>query len=397
MAFWRIRATVDDRPGFLSVLTASLALRAVNILSVQVHATEAGAVDDFLVDAPDALGEADLLAAVAKGRGRDAWVGRTDVRGLVDAQTQLLGLAARLVPDPDELGSALVALLGECRVSWLPGPCPVERDFGGGPIRLPDPNGGTLLVERAEPPFTPAEFARAHALVDLAATVVRQSALRWQLLLPDGDELTVRPAGPEDVEGVVGLHAECSARSRYRRYLSGSATPDASRLARLLCAPQGTTLIAERESELRVVAMANLICDGTEAECGLLVADGYQRRGVGTALLHRLVRLATGTGIETLHAHTHADNDAMIATMRRLGRPLRVTADGRLLTLSVDLRPTAGAEAAGTQVAGIEAAGAEAAGIEVTGIDAAGIDVAGIDVTGIDPSSGAEAGQVTNR
>jgi hypothetical protein len=29
----------------------------------------------------------------------------------------------------------------------------------------------------------------------------------------------------------------------------------------------------------------------------------------------------------------------MIATMRRLGRPLRVTADGRLLTLTVDLCP----------------------------------------------------------
>jgi GNAT superfamily N-acetyltransferase len=110
-------------------------------------------------------------------------------------------------------------------------------------------------------------------------------------------------------------------------------------VARLLAAPQGTSLIAERESELRVVAMANLVCDGAEAEIALLVADAYQRRGVGTALLHRAVRLAAVAGIEALHAHTHADNDAMIATMRRLGRPLRVTADGRLLTLTVDLLP----------------------------------------------------------
>src|SRR5215469_1580013 len=307
MAFWRIRATVEDRPGFLSVLTASLALRSVNILSVQVHATESGAVDDFLVDAPDQLTEADLLAAVAKGRGRDAWVERTDVRGLVDAPTQLLGLAARLVPDPDELGTALVALLGECRVSWQPGPCPLERDFAGGPIRLPDPNGGTLLVERAGPPFTPAEFARAHALVDLAATVVRRSAMRWQLLLPDGDELTVRPAGPEDADGVLGLHTECSPVSRRRRYPTGRPEPDATSVARLLSAPNGTALIAERESELRVVAMANLIwplsADGptsalSEAEIGLLVADAYQGRGVGSALLHRVVRLAAGAGIE---------------------------------------------------------------------------------------------------
>jgi GNAT superfamily N-acetyltransferase len=344
MAFWRIRATVDDRPGFLSVLTASLALRSVNILSVQVHATEAGAVDDFLVDAPDGLSETDLIAAVVKGRGRDAWVGRTDVRGLVDAPTQLLGLASRLVPDPDELGSALVALLGDCRVSWHPGVCPVERDFFGGPIRLPDPNGGTLVVERSEPPFTPAEFARAHALVDLAATVVRQAATRWQLLLPDGEELTVRPAGPEDADAVLALHAECSPRTRHRRYLAGTVGPSPMQVARLLSTPQGTTLVAERESELRVVAMANLACDGTEAEVALLVADAYQRRGVGTALLHRVVRLATGAGVEALHAHAHADNSAIVATLRRLGRPLRVNADGRLVTVSVDLRPQADPE-----------------------------------------------------
>ena len=57
MALWRVRATVDDRPGYLSVLTASLALRSVNILAVQVHTTEDGAVDDFLVDAPDQMTE----------------------------------------------------------------------------------------------------------------------------------------------------------------------------------------------------------------------------------------------------------------------------------------------------------------------------------------------------
>jgi predicted amino acid-binding ACT domain protein len=89
MALWRIRATVDDRPGFLAVLAASLALRQVNILSVQVHATEGGAVDEFLVDAPDALSEEDLRAAVAKGRGRDAWVRPADAYGLVDVPTRL--------------------------------------------------------------------------------------------------------------------------------------------------------------------------------------------------------------------------------------------------------------------------------------------------------------------
>ena len=90
MGLWRIRATIDDRPGFLSVLTASLALKSINILSVQVHATEAGAVDEFLVDAPDGVGYEQLVEAVRKGRGRDPWVSRTDVRGLIDEPTRVL-------------------------------------------------------------------------------------------------------------------------------------------------------------------------------------------------------------------------------------------------------------------------------------------------------------------
>jgi hypothetical protein len=93
MALWRIRATVDDRPGYLSVLTASLALRSVNILAVQVHTTEAGAVDDFLVDTPDTMTEEDLLAAIVRGRGRDAFVSRAEAQGLADQPTRALALA----------------------------------------------------------------------------------------------------------------------------------------------------------------------------------------------------------------------------------------------------------------------------------------------------------------
>ncbi len=339
MTLWYVRATVDDRPGYLSVLTASLALRSVNILSVQVHATEAGAVDDFLVDAPDALTEEDLLAAVVKGRGRDPWVRRADAHGLVDTPTQLLGTAARLVRDADELGAALVTLLGDCAVSWSPEPCPTRQGFAESVMLLPDPAGGTLRVHRLEPPFTPAEYARAHALVDLAGTVVRQASTRWQLLLPDGTELTVREAGPADHQAVLDLHAECSPDSRYRRYLAGTKGPSPAQVDRLLGSSHGTTLIAERESELRVVAMANLLWDGPEAEVGLLVADAWQGRGIGSALLHRVTRLAVATGREALHAHTHADNAAMIRTMWRLGRPLRQSVDGPILSLTADLRP----------------------------------------------------------
>lgn len=167
MTLWRVRATVDDRPGFLAVLTASLALRSVNILSVQVHATESGAVDELLVDAPDAMGSSDLIETIERGRGRDPWVARADVRGLVDEPVRALGLAARVVADPKVLPDALAALLGADKVTWVSdgNRRPV---FNGNLLQLPGLDDGGLVVRRDEPAFTPAECARAQALVELA-------------------------------------------------------------------------------------------------------------------------------------------------------------------------------------------------------------------------------------
>jgi hypothetical protein len=167
MALWRIRATVDDRPGFLSVLTASLALKEINILSVQVHATEAGAVDEFLVDAPDRLTATDLFEAVRKGRGRDPWVGRSDARGLADEPTRVLALAARVTGDPECLDEVLSELLGDCEISWRAEPC-VREGFTPTAMQLADPSGGTIFVRREAPAITPAEYARAHAIVGFA-------------------------------------------------------------------------------------------------------------------------------------------------------------------------------------------------------------------------------------
>jgi GNAT superfamily N-acetyltransferase len=319
MALWRIRATVDDRPGFLAVLAASLALRSVNILSVQVHGTEGGAVDEFLVDAPDALSEDELRAAVAKGRGRDAWVRPADAYGLVDAPTQLINLATRLVRAPDELPAALSGLLGEVLVTWRPERCPAAA-FTEGLVRLPDPEGGTIEVRRLDPPFTPAEFARAHALVELAGTLARQAQTSGQLLLADGTELTVRAADRCDAEAVRAMRQRCTA------------VPFGALLRDAFVAVHGD----------EIVALANLSGDGAEAELALLVVDAWQRRGIGTALARRALRLARLAGREVVHVHTHADNAPMIRTMHRLGLPPRSATDGPILTFSVPVTAGSG-------------------------------------------------------
>jgi GNAT superfamily N-acetyltransferase len=348
MALWRIRATVDDRPGYLSVLTASLALRSVNILAVQVHTTEAGAVDDFLVDAPDTMTEADLLAAILRGRGRDAFVSRAEAQGLADQPTRVLALAGRLVHDPDAVGDALVALLDADEVRWRPD-TEAGNGFAGGRMALADPAGGSYEVLREAPAFTPAEYARAQALMEVSAALLRRHAEQTTLLLPDGAELLIRPATGDDVEGVRRMHACCSAASRQRRYLGGTQAPADARLRRLLEPAGGLTLLAvhhdPRTGAEQIVAMANLLAEGDLGEVAMLVEDGWQRRGIGTALLRRMLAYAERGGFAAVVAHIGADNVAMLRTLRRLGSG-PTDRNGLMLTVTM---PMAGRQTAGDE------------------------------------------------
>ena len=336
MALWRIRATVDDRPGYLSVLTASLALRSVNILAVQVHTTEAGAVDDFLVDTPDTMTEADLLGAIARGRGRDAFASRAEAQGLADQPTRALALAGRLVHDPDALGEALIALLDAAEVRWRPeGAAGRPYGFDADRMMLLDPAGGSYEVLRAAPAFTPAEYARAQALVEVSGTLIRRQAEQTTLLLPGGDELLIRPGAHQDADAVRRLHERSSAASLQRRYLGGTHVPPDARLRRMLEPAGGVTLVAERGDE--IVAVASLLAEGDLGELAVLVEDAWQRRGIGTALVRRLVAHARRGDFAALVAHTGADNVAMLRTLRRVG-PGETERDGAMVSVTLPVR-----------------------------------------------------------
>ncbi|HZD99543.1 MAG TPA: GNAT family N-acetyltransferase [Micromonosporaceae bacterium] len=330
MTLWRVRATVDDRPGFLAVLTASLALKSVNILSVQVHGTEAGAVDDFLVDAPNDLTEGELLAAVERGRGRDPWVRRTEAHHLVDPPTEVLSAATRIVRDPDDLADALGGMLLATVVRRVAPADSCRPGFADTRMHIPNPAGGTLLVQRPAPPFTPAEYARGRALVELAAEVRRTAGMRWIVTLANGDEIEIRTATDADIDAIEALYGRCSAASLRDRFMG--ARPSARRPR----SPE-STLIGVTAAGL-VIGVGTLDFDGPDAEIAVLVDDAVQRRGVGTALIRRLAGLATTAGAVVAHAHVYRDNAAMIRTFDRIGFPVTRLADGPVVTLSADLR-----------------------------------------------------------
>ncbi|MGA5581823.1 GNAT family N-acetyltransferase [Streptomyces thermodiastaticus] len=334
---WRMRTTVQDQPGSLAALCTALAARQADILSLQTHPLAEGTVDEFLLRAPSGIEAAQLTEAVALAGGTDTWIERADVHDLVDAPTRVLNLAARTALDPAELPLALRQLLGRCTIRSLPAhKAPAEGSLEGTVLRLRQPDGGVISVERPYLPFTPTEFARARALVDLDARLgPRLPRGREMLTLPEGSSVTVRRADTRDLEAAREMHQRCSARTLSMRY--HGPVRDADRYLDHLLSPRfGRTLAACTDSG-RIVGLGHLLWDGDETEVALLVEDEWQGRGIGSELLGRLVAMAAEAGCATVYAVTQASNTAMVAAMRGLGLPLDYQVEGGTLVITARL------------------------------------------------------------
>ncbi|GAA0543628.1 hypothetical protein GCM10010390_52140 [Streptomyces mordarskii] len=227
---WRMRATVRDEPGTLAALCAALAGRRVDILALQTHPLTDGTVDEFLLRAPEALPSTELSDAVAAAGGSDTWVERADAHDLVDAPTRALTLATRTALDAAELPLALRQLFGRCTIHSVPAKSFSGRSLESTPpaegvleetvMRLRDPSGGAIIIERPYLPFTPTEFARARALVELDARLGPRIPHDGDVLtLPEGNAITVRRA---DVGDLAARPGRCTPAAPPRR--SGCAT-----------------------------------------------------------------------------------------------------------------------------------------------------------------------------
>ncbi|MEU0006001.1 GNAT family N-acetyltransferase [Streptomyces sp. NPDC006314] len=349
---WRMRTTVKDEPGSLAALCTALAERRVDILSLQTHPLADGTVDEFLLRGPGALPSAEITRAVALAGGTSTWMERADAHDLVDAPTRVLGLAARTALDAAELPLALRQLLGRCTIRSLPGrpvgggrgpePVPVEGVLEDTVMRLRAPEGGVLTVERPYLPFTPTEFARARALVELDSRLGPRIPRGHDVLtLPEGDDITVRRVDTGDQAAAKAMHERCSTRTLGMRY--HGPVGDTDRYLNHLLSPRfGRTLAAQTTSG-RIVGLGHLLWDGDETEVALLVEDDWQRRGIGTELLGRLVAMAVEAGCESVYAVTQASNTGMVAAMRGLGLPLdyQVEEGTLVITARLDAAPVA--------------------------------------------------------
>ncbi|WP_443074482.1 GNAT family N-acetyltransferase [Streptomyces sp. NBC_01455] len=349
---WRMRTTVRDEPGSLAALCTALAHLRVDILSLQTHPLAEGTVDEFLLRAPAGLAASGITRALSLAGGSGTWIERADAHDLVDAPTRVLGLATRTALDAAELPLALRQLLGRCTIRSLPARSPGSgRAEEGAPVegaledtvmRLRAPEGGVITVERPYLPFTPTEFARARALVELDARLgPRIPRGQDMLTLPEGNEITVRRVDVSDLPAAKAMHERCSSRTLNMRY--HGPVGDADRYLNHLLSPRFGRTLAVRTPSGRMVGLGHLLWDGDETEIALLVEDDWQRRGIGGELLGRLVAMAVEAGCESVYAVTQASNTGMVAAMRGLDLPLdyQIEEGTLVITARLDTTPAA--------------------------------------------------------
>jgi GNAT superfamily N-acetyltransferase len=165
-----------------------------------------------------------------------------------------------------------------------------------------------------------------------------------RLRLGAGLTLDIRPLTTADA-GALQAHVRgLSARSRHNRYLGGVNELPRTEVDRLLSGVGGTVfpLVAELVgvSDGRMMvgeAVFAVDRDAMTAEFALSVADAWQGRGIGAALLDSIACRAAEVGGRLLHGETLQGNEAMLALAAKVGAAItRHRGDPRLVWMERD-------------------------------------------------------------
>lgn len=146
----------------------------------------------------------------------------------------------------------------------------------------------------------------------------------------DGVVVTIRPIRPEDERRMVDFHQRLSERTVYQRYfhfIKLEQRVSHERLARICFVDydRQIVLVAERTSPVtaqsEIVGIGRLVklLDPQEAEMAVLVADDFQKRGLGSELGRTLIQIAREEKISTVRAEILSENTAMVNLCRKLG------------------------------------------------------------------------------
>lgn len=148
----------------------------------------------------------------------------------------------------------------------------------------------------------------------------------------DGQPWTLRPIRPEDAEPLQSFVRGLSDESRYMRFVSmlRELTPrmlerytriDYDKELALVATVQVPNPEHRGHPREEIIGFVHYLrnADGRGAEYALVIADAWQRRGLGLSLMQALIEAARSQGLTYIDGLVLASNHAMLSLMTRLG------------------------------------------------------------------------------
>lgn len=159
----------------------------------------------------------------------------------------------------------------------------------------------------------------------------------------EGIPIIVRPIRPDDKPRVTKLLKSLSPLSIHLRFFSS--IQDFSdqmihRLTQVDCRYEIVLVALDLCGNMLGKSTICIMDDRKHAEFAVLVADQWQGKGIGAALLKRCLMLAKKRGVETVWGRVLCENSKMLALGKKLGFVKKPTLEANEYELVIDLRNT---------------------------------------------------------
>ncbi|MHC1590564.1 MAG: GNAT family N-acetyltransferase [Candidatus Helarchaeales archaeon] len=144
-----------------------------------------------------------------------------------------------------------------------------------------------------------------------------------KFLTRKGERFKIRPISPEDDDAVLELYYSLSQETVYFRFFQTKKNVPKSRVRQFtrIDYRKNFALVVENPQK-KLIGIGRFIVDKDDpdsAEMSIVIADAYQRRGIGTILIKYLVQIAKERGIKKIYATVLSDNYKILGTIDKLG------------------------------------------------------------------------------
>lgn len=164
-----------------------------------------------------------------------------------------------------------------------------------------------------------------------------------RVTLKDGSRATLRPIRPEDAQIEQEFVRNLSAESRYYRFMDAvrELSPRMLEHFTRVDYDRHLALIAVAETgggETQLGVARYVADDRRRCEFAIVVADNWQRKGLGELLMRALMDAARAAGMAVMEGEVLASNSKMLQFVARLGFSARFDErDARVIRVAVNL------------------------------------------------------------